>query len=232
MRKIISLNNGWQFYKGVDFAGERQQAEQINIPHSWNAIDGQDGGNDYFRGTCLYEKSISAGQLKQGARCYLEINGANSSATVYFNGEKLASHDGGYSTWRVDLTDHIKEKNQLAIEVDNAPNDRVYPQMADFTFYGGIYRDVNLILVDDTHFDLDYYGGKGVMVTPIVDGKNASVEIRTFVKNLAEGDSLVYEICDGDKSVAKCDACKDTHTFTIVHSKSKYCSWWTSFGQP
>ena len=88
MRKIISLNNGWQFYKGVDFAGERQQAEQINIPHSWNAIDGQDGGNDYFRGTCLYEKSISAGQLKQGARCYLEINGANSSATVYFNGEK------------------------------------------------------------------------------------------------------------------------------------------------
>lgn len=215
MRKIISLNNGWQFYKGVDFAGERQQAEQINIPHSWNAIDGQDGGNDYFRGTCLYEKSISAGQLKQGARCYLEINGANSSATVYFNGEKLASHDGGYSTWRVDLTDHIKDENQLAIEVDNAPNDRVYPQMADFTFYGGIYRDVNLILVDDTHFDLDYYGGKGVMVTPIVDGKNASVEIRTFVKNLAEGDSLVYEICDGDKSVAKCDACKDTHTFTI-----------------
>ena len=215
MRKIISLNNGWQFYKGVDFAGERQQAEQINIPHSWNAIDGQDGGNDYFRGTCLYEKSISAGQLKQGARCYLEINGANSSATVYFNGEKLASHDGGYSTWRVDLTDHIKDENQLAIEVDNAPNDRVYPQMADFTFYGGIYRDVNLIFVDDTHFDLDYYGGKGVMVTPIVDGKNASVEIRTFVKNLAEGDSLVYEICDGDKSVAKCDACKDTHTFTI-----------------
>ena len=215
MRKIISLNNGWQFYKGVDFAGERQQAEQINIPHSWNAIDGQDGGNDYFRGTCLYEKSISASQLKQGARCYLEINGANSSATVYFNGEKLASHDGGYSTWRVDLTDYIKDENQLAIEVDNAPNDRVYPQMADFTFYGGIYRDVNLIFVDDTHFDLDYYGGKGVMVTPIVDGKNASVEIRTFVKNLAEGDSLVYEICDGDKSVAKCDACKDTHTFTI-----------------
>ena len=78
----------------------------------------------------------------------------------------------------------LKEENRIVIAVDNAANDRVYPQMADFTFYGGLYRDVNIICVSESHFDLEYYGGPGIMVTPKVDGENAKVEIETFVKDI------------------------------------------------
>ncbi|MBQ7408358.1 MAG: glycoside hydrolase family 2 protein [Clostridia bacterium] len=215
MRKILNLNENWQFYKATTLNASKENGEQINLPHSWNALDGQDGGNDYYRGTCLYVKNIAKSELEQGMRCYLEINGANSSAIVYLNGEKLASHDGGYSTWRVDLTDKLKEENELAIEVDNAANDRVYPQMADFTFYGGIYRDVNLIFVEDTHFDLEYYGGKGVMVTPSIEGKNANVQIKTFVKNLKDSDTFVYEIYSGEDLIVKCDSHEETENLTI-----------------
>ena len=215
MRKVLNVNENWQFFKATTILGERQNGEQINLPHTWNATDGQDGGNDYYRGTCLYVKKILKSELEEGKLCYLEIRGANSSATVYLNGEKLASHDGGYSTWRVNLTDHIKDENELAIEVDNSANDRVYPQMADFTFYGGLYRDVNLIFVEETHFDLDYFGGCGVMVTPIVEGKNASVEIKAFVKNLASGDKLSYVILDGEEVVTSTVSDSDFGKLTI-----------------
>ena len=173
MRNIVSFNQNWFFYKGqTDIFAEKLNGEEVNLPHSWNAIDGQDGGNDYFRGTCLYVKQFAKSSLPENKEYYLEIQGANSSADVYLNGEKLAHHDGGYSTWRVNLTKHLKDENELIIAVDNSPNDYVYPQMADFTFYGGIYRDVNIIGVENAHFDLDYYGGTGIVVTPVVDGKN------------------------------------------------------------
>ena len=201
MRKIVNINENWTFYKATDAQAARENGEAINLPHSWNAIDGQDGGNDYFRGTCLYVKSFKKAELEEGKLCYLEIRGANSSANVYFNGEKIANHDGGYSTWRVNLTPFIKEENELAIEVDNAPNDRVYPQMADFTFYGGLYRDVNLIFVEDSHFDLDYYGGSGIMITPTVDGDNAKVAMQAFVTNLKEGDEIVFSVYDKEETL-------------------------------
>ncbi|MBR2397651.1 MAG: glycoside hydrolase family 2 protein, partial [Clostridia bacterium] len=183
MRKVVNINSDWTFYKGIGFDGVRENAEAISLPHSWNATDGQDGGNDYFRGDCLYVRQITKTDLPQSQQYYLEILGANSSAYVYFNGEKIAEHDGGYSTWRVNITDLLKDENEVAIVVNNAPNDTVYPQVADFTFYGGIYRDVNIVCVNDTHFDLDYFGGNGVMITPVVDGENANVEVKCFAKN-------------------------------------------------
>ena len=201
MRKIININNDWAFYKNTNIEGARENPEMINLPHSWNAIDGQDGGNDYFRGTCLYVKNIKKEDVLQNDLCYLEIRGANSSADVYLNGEKLAHHDGGYSTWRVNLTDHLKNDNELVIAVDNSPNDRVYPQMADFTFYGGLYRDVNIVCVPKTHFDLDYYGGPGLTVTPKIEGEDALVELVAYVTDLDNND-LLFEIYDGDILVA------------------------------
>ena len=200
MRKILNWNADWSFYKGVaDPSAERQGEEKINLPHSWNAIDGQDGGNDYFRGSCLYVKTLNKADLPENNEYYLEICGANSSADVYVNGEKLAHHDGGYSTWRVNLTKALKDENEIAIVVDNAPNDSVYPQMADFTFYGGLYRNVNVICVPGTHFDLDYYGGKGLMITPVMDGKNANVDVEVFVTDMQEGDELIYTVYDKDE---------------------------------
>ena len=109
----------------------------------------------------------------------MEVQGANSSARVYLDGALIASHDGGYSTFRCDIS-NMKDESILEIVVDNFANDTVYPQMADFTFYGGIYRDVNIVCVNKKHFDLEYYGAPGIKVTPVVNGKDADVEIETF----------------------------------------------------
>ena len=203
MRNTININHKWAFAKGVAEVPSRIPNEWnwVNLPHSWNAIDGQDGDNDYFRGTCCYVKTLNKLSLPQADRYYLEIKGANSSADVYMDGKALAHHDGGYSTWRVDITEALSANSQLAILVDNAANDRVYPQMADFTFYGGLYRDVNIICVSESHFDLDYYGTPGVKVTPIVDGKNANVEVEVFLKNTKMGQYLQYTVIDAEGEV-------------------------------
>ena len=205
MRKVISINRKWAFAKeSVVPSSMPEKWNFVNLPHTWNAIDGQDGGNDYYRGTCCYIRELDREELPEADRYYLEICGANSSADVYVNGKKLAHHDGGYSTWRVDITDEIGVKNLIAITVDNSPNEEVYPQMADFTFYGGLYRNVNIIAVSNSHFDLDYYGAPGIKVTPCVDGVNAKVEVEVFVTGEMEAQTLVYTVKDAEgKTIAE-----------------------------
>ncbi|MBE6698300.1 MAG: DUF4982 domain-containing protein [Ruminococcaceae bacterium] len=222
MRNILNLNQNWLFCKDTADISVRT-GEQVNLPHSWNAIDGQDGGNDYFRGACLYVKTLTKAELPVADCYYLEIRGANSSANVYVGGEKLAHHDGGYSTWRVDLTGKLTDTTEIAIVVDNSPNEEVYPQMADFTFYGGIYRDVNLIAVSKSHFDLDYYGGIGLMVTPLVDGKDAHVKLQSFTTN-ADGLSVRYTVTDANgtavaSATAQGEACLDISDVTLWHGR-------------
>ncbi|MBQ2847492.1 MAG: glycoside hydrolase family 2 protein [Clostridia bacterium] len=203
MRKIININRKWAFTK--DFfeipSSIPEKWNFVNLPHTWNAIDGQDGGNDYYRGTCCYIKELDREEIPEADRYYLEIKGANSSADVYVNGKRLAHHDGGYSTWRVDITDEMDVKTLIAITVDNSPNEEVYPQMADFTFYGGLYRDVNIIAVSNSHFDLDYCGTPGIKVTPEVSGADAKVEVEVYLTNAMEAQNLVYEIKDADGAV-------------------------------
>ena len=174
MRKELLLNKCWTFryHDGTETA--------VDIPHTWNAIDGQDGGNDYWRGTCTYEKTFDAPAYGEQERIYLQFDGANASAKVILNGTPVCIHDGGYSTFRCDITDHLLPENKLVVEVDNSVNDRVYPQKADFTFYGGIYRDVKLITVNQHHFDMDCHGGPGIAVNAQVKSKDASVWVRTW----------------------------------------------------
>ena len=177
MRKRISLNQSWIF---TGFDGK---PIPVNVPHTWNNIDGQDGGNDYRRGTCLYEKEFDIPSFDRNTqRVYLEFQGVNASADVELNGKAVTRHDGGYSTFRSDVTELLQEANNLSVSVDNGVNDRIYPQKADFTFYGGIYRDVELQIVNKNHFDLDYYGGCGLQVTakPVEGYKKAEVEVKTF----------------------------------------------------
>ena len=195
MRNIININAGWIFKK------PDCEAVTLDLPHSWNAVDGQDGGADYFRGTCRYSKTIKKADLPEADCYYLEIRGANSSADVYVDGVKLASHDGGYSTWRVDLTKVLGDEALIEIDVDNSPNERVYPQMADFTFYGGIYRDVNIIAVPESHFDLDYFGTPGLKVTPEIKGKDAEIEIEAYVTNKKDSLTFRYTILDAEGNV-------------------------------
>ena len=218
MRQILNINAKWAFSKeATAVPAELDTAwEVVNLPHTWNAIDGQDGGNDYHRGTCYYAKEIVKADLPVAEQYYLEFRGANSSADVYVNGKHLAHHDGGYSTWRVNITEDLTDKTLLVVAVDNAPNDRVYPQMADFTFYGGLYRDVNLIAVSASHFDLDYYGTPGIKVTPIINGNNADVEVEVFLTNAKEGQSVKYTIYDKEENVvATVESAETKANFTI-----------------
>ena len=174
MRQAYNLNSNWTF------RGCSGSVHHVDIPHTWNNQDGQDGGNDYWRGKCVYEKSFSAPEFGTDERVYLEFAGVNASAKVIVNGTVAMTHDGGYSTFRCDVTALLKDQNNLAVEVDNSVNDRVYPQKADFTFYGGIYRDVKLIVVNRHHFDLDYFGGPGIAVHAEVKGQDAFVWVRTW----------------------------------------------------
>ncbi len=213
MRNILNFNRKWAFTKQSDGIPAAMPADWnfVNLPHSWNAIDGQDGDNDYFRGTAYYAKSFSKMDLPEAEQYYLEIKGANSSADVYLNGRNLAHHDGGYSTWRVNLTEAIESVNLLVIAVDNSANETVYPQMADFTFYGGLYRDVNIICVKESHFDLDYFGAPGIAVTPAVEGKNAKVHVETYITNMKPGQSVRYTIYDADENAV--DTVETENTF-------------------
>ena len=218
MRTIININRKWAFTK---MASEIPAAmptnwDFVNIPHSWNAIDGQDGDNDYFRGTAFYAKAFSKVDLPNKDQYYLEFKGVNSSADVYLNGKKLAHHDGGYSTFRVNITEALETVNLLVVAVDNSANETVYPQMADFTFYGGIYRDVNIICVNNSHFDLDYFGAPGIMVTPTIKEKDATIKVDTFVTNAKMGQTIRYTIYDAEENaIATEDTTETSTTFTI-----------------
>ena len=224
MREIININRKWAFTKQAHTVPTEMPHnwDFVNLPHSWNNIDGQDGDNDYFRGTCYYAKQISKTDLPEKDKYFLEINGANSSADVYMNGKVLAHHDGGYSTWRVDITNHLKADNLLVIAVDNAPNNSVYPQMADFTFYGGLYRNVNIICTSESHFDLLYHGGKGIMVTPEIKDTDADVQIETFVVDLKENQKLHFAIKNAEGELVA----EETTTDTVVNLPIKNVHLW------
>ena len=182
MRSTTKLMKNWQF------TGPDGKTVAVDLPHTWNNIDGQDGGNDYWRGTCTYKTRFAAPAFDaETQQVWLQFEGVNASAKVVLNGHEVMTHDGGYSTFRADITALLNESNELTVDVDNSKNDRVYPQKADFTFYGGIYRDVTLIVVNKNHIALGHLGGCGVQITPTVNGANADIEIKT----LTEGDGEV-----------------------------------------
>ena len=202
MRSIFHLNTKWAFAKTAEIPDQLPDNWYwVNLPHTWNAIDGQDGGNDYYRGSCCYARILSRSDLPAADRYYLELKGANSSADVFLNGAHLAHHDGGYSTWRVEITDHLERENLLAVRVDNSPNEQIYPQMADFTFYGGLYREVDVICVSDSHFDLEYCGGPGLKITPEIVGEDARVEVEVLLTNQKAGQRVRYTLLDQKETV-------------------------------
>lgn len=200
MRTIININESWSF------TGADGVPTPVNLPHTWNAVDGQDGGNDYWRGTCQYQKTFPKPVFTADQRVYLEFRGVNASASVELNGKNVGAHDGGYSTFRWDVTDLLEAENALTVHVDNSRNDRVYPQKADFTFYGGIYRDVLLVIVHKNHFDMDYFGGPGIAVTakPVENYAKGEVVVDTW-HNCKEGQVQVSILdAEGNEVAAAC----------------------------
>ena len=229
MRTVTKINGNWAFSleaKAVP-ASYPSDWKVLDLPYTWNGEDGQDGGNDYYRGKGYFAKELSAADFGTNDVHYLQFDGVNSSAEIYFNGKKLAEHHGGYSTFRVKVED-IKENNLLVVVADNTANDRVYPQTADFTFYGGIYRDVKIVSVGKNHFDLDYYGAPGIKVTPEIKGADAEIEIETYFdckdakvkyEIIADGEVIAEKTDDDDaefeiKNVHLWDGLKDPYLYT------------------
>lgn len=229
MRTVTKINQNWAFSLDAKSVPAEYPSEwkALDLPYTWNGEDGQDGGNDYYRGKGYFAKELSASDFDENDVHYLQFDGVNSSAEIYFNGKKIAEHHGGYSTFRVKVED-IKEKNLLVVVADNSANDRVYPQTADFTFYGGIYRDVKIVGVDKNHFDLDYCGAPGIKVTPEINGKDAKVEIETYFdcktakvkyEIIADGEVIAEKTDDNDaeleiKNVHLWDGVKDPYLYT------------------
>lgn len=228
MRKIINVNSEWLFTKDAVAEGGTitQNYSVINVPHTWNAFDGQDGGNDYYRGVCVYQKTFSA--PKTDGKVFIEFKGVNSSARVYLNSKFVIEHDGGYSTFRAEITPFMNEnENVLVVYVDNSVRDDVYPQTADFTFWGGIYRDVNLICVPQEHFDLLYHGAKGIKINPTINANDGEVEIEAYA-NCGEISVCVRDsegnvvACgkNGEKLIVKnvrlWDGINDPHLYTAT----------------
>ena len=193
MRSIAKLMQDWQF------TGPDGKTTLVELPHTWNAKDGQDGGNDYWRGTCTYSTTFAAPAFDAASQeVWLQFEGVNSSAKVLLNGRNICTHDGGYSTFRVHVSDLLAKDNQLTVEVDNSINDRIYPQKADFTFYGGIYRDISLMVVSKNHIALGHFGDTGVKITPALKDGKADIRVETIV----EGEGAVsVELQDAAGSI-------------------------------
>ena len=193
MRSIAKLMQDWQF------TGPDGKTTLVELPHTWNAKDGQDGGNDYWRGTCTYSTTFAAPVFDAASQeVWLQFEGVNSSAKVLLNGRNICTHDGGYSTFRVHVSDLLAKDNQLTVEVDNSINDRIYPQKADFTFYGGIYRDISLMVVSKNHIALGHFGDTGVKITPALKDGRADIRVETLV----EGEGAVsVELQDAAGSI-------------------------------
>ena len=219
MRQIIRFNEDWYFEKKDEVITTlSSEMEAIHLPHTWNALDGQDGGNDYYRGTCCYAKNFLKPVDLGNKRLFVEFEGVAMSAQIYLNGTHIYSHEGGYSTFRVDMTEYLKEMNVLCVLVDNGINDRVYPQKADFTFYGGIYRDVNLIIVEPEHFELEKNGTPGIKVTPQVNGNNAIVTVETWQNTDAEIEVVIYDREGSKVASAKNTGAKEKDAYKATFS--------------
>ena len=208
MRRVTDFNGGWIFSKSeINFVG-RPKGEAVSLPHTYNGEDGQDGGNDYYRGKCWYAKEFRLDELPKSDVHFIKFDGVNSVAEVFLNGKSIAQHRGGYSAFSAELRE-LKEQNLLIVAVDNSEMDDVYPAFADFTFYGGIYRSVSIISLPVSHFDMEYYGGPGIRILPKMLGNVADVEIEVYLKNPREGERLKYQIIDRE---GKCVAERETDT--------------------
>ena len=204
MRESQSLNQNWKFAKTAEIPAELPEGwESVSLPHTYNAADGQDGGNDYYRGPAVYVRTLRTPGDSKNKEFYLECLGAAMTAEVFLNGTRLSRHEGGFSTFRVRLTEALRPMgcdNLLAIRVDNSENDRVYPQKADFTFYGGLYRDVNLITVPQAHFALIPDGTPGIHVISEVDlaHRTAAVQVDVQTEGVADGETVELRIFGAD----------------------------------
>ena len=175
-RDVRTINSGWFFKLAADSAWSA-----VNIPHTYNS----DAYTlmDYYQGKGFYRKPLTIPEVRGDRRYYLKFDAASKAADVTVNGLHAVSHPGGYSTFVADITPLIQKENLIEVTVDNS-NPDIAPLWADFTFWGGIYRDVWLIETADRHFNMNNHGSAGIFIsTPEVNEKQAEINIRCEVTN-------------------------------------------------
>jgi len=187
MRRNILINENWKFIE------PGKEPIVLNLPHTWNGVDGQNGGNNYRRITAKYIKNLAKPQLNSKDRAILVFCGVNSEAIVFLNGSSIYSHNGGYSKFVIDITNYLKDENVLEVEVSNVPNNNVYPQKADFTFYGGIYRDIYIEIVPENHFAYREYAAPPLKIKTDVENKNGLLQVDANVTGVGETYISVYD---------------------------------------
>jgi beta-galactosidase len=204
MRKIKDLNRNWTFIQHPEKAPVYD--EEVHLPHTWNAIDGANGF-DYYRGECRYSRKLYVTEQELKKEIFIEFQGANSITQVYVNGTFIGKHKGGYSTFRFRITDVLKagRENELLVLVDNKVYEDVYPQMADFSFFGGLYRNVQLIITDQIHFDLLDFGAPGLsLFQQDVSEDKALVDVKAKIVNAWNEDKkarLWIEVLDQEDNI-------------------------------
>ena len=209
-RKKATVNDHWYFIKTDEnpdtFSNFHSEGTIVNLPHSWNDKDVlSDGERGYYRGATWYGKQLSI-QKEDQKKYYLHFEGANQETTLYVNNTLVGNHKGGYSAFRFDITPLLNDKgnNFIKVKVDNSHNPDIPPLSADFTFFGGIYRDLYLIETADIHFDMEDFASTGIYIsTPEVSTNSASLKLRTLVKNDSdkkESISIVHSVLDGEGS--------------------------------
>jgi beta-galactosidase len=191
LRNRVDLNTGWKFNKG-DVAGAEQAGfndaawSSVSTPHTWNAADGSDGGSNYYRGIGWYRRHYTVPSAYAGKQLYLQFAGANQVADVWVNGTYLGKHSGGYARFRFNATAafHVGQDNVIAVKVNNADNNDIAPQSADYSFDGGIYRNVSFWAVDPVQIRMLDYAGPGVYLRQrSVTAASATVDVTTKLFN-------------------------------------------------
>ncbi|WP_286272894.1 glycoside hydrolase family 2 TIM barrel-domain containing protein [Thalassotalea hakodatensis] len=188
-RVIQPLNNQWQFSKTspvIAHSIAKENWQTVNLPHTWNAKDGQDGGGDYYRGTGTYKRTFTLDEKFTNKKIYLHFDGATTTATVYVNGKEVGQHKGNYAAFRFDITKQVKlgQDNIVVVTVNNEVDDTVAPLSADFTFFGGLYRKVRLIASNNIHIDNLDYASSGVYWSQTnISNEKAELDVRTKLFN-------------------------------------------------
>lgn len=186
-RSAVTINDNWQFRMP-----DEKQWHSVNLPHTYN--DDAYRSSRYYQGKGLYRKALAIPDEKDGKRYYLKLEGASKAADVTVNGSQVGSHNGGYTGFTMDITDYVKPKNVIEITTDNSRKD-ITPISADFTFWGGIYRDVWLVTTPEQHFNMNNMGSDGIFIsTPVVNEKEGVIKIVSEVTNDgSEKASLIVE---------------------------------------
>ncbi len=217
-RVVYTINDGWKFTKGSPFEAQLAGCddsswETVNIPHTWNDKDADDETPGFYRGPAWYRKQLFVDKSQEGRQAVIYFEGANQEVQCYLNGQFVGEHKGGYTRFCFDITSHLRygQENLFAIYVNNVYNPNIPPLSADFTFFGGIYRDVYLQFMNPVHIATNDYASSGVYIrTPEVNNSAASVEITTLLTNntLQPAEIRVENvICDADgKEVKKTQA--------------------------